>query len=143
MNSSNDRQYRVTEHGDCIGFRIAGDDARAGSFGDRLTEGQSVVLGDGTPGMIVDVGDRIHTGNPGDGTANYVFVKIGLCSIGGKCLHRRTRHVGPDVGYRDIVCPDENPMAHGGYSTTELCDDCGATRAVNCNQGHAEYGHWH
>ena len=39
------------------------------------------------------------------------------------------------------VSQPENPAAHGNITVTEHCH-CGATRNVNINQHHYEYGVW-
>lgn len=59
------------------------------------------------------------------------------------CVHMST-HVTRTTGFTGPVAygDDENPAAHGCVRDDEVCDDCGATRAVNVNQRHVEEGPW-
>lgn len=62
-----------------------------------------------------------------------------------KCEHERTR-AGDAYGYTCSVAHEpythENRAAHGNITYTETCLDCGAERAVNCNQVHVEFSPW-
>ncbi len=62
-----------------------------------------------------------------------------------KCQHGETTS-GAERPYITSVSvhpfTDENPRAHGWVTYTQTCDDCGAERAVNANQGHAEFSPW-
>ncbi len=58
--------------------------------------------------------------------------------------HKATRYTEPrcyDGGVASPPYTDENQRAHGDITYREVCE-CGATRAVNANQGHFEYGTW-
>lgn len=60
------------------------------------------------------------------------------------CKHRETV-AGNDRPFAGSVAAPghENPAAHGNISYEETCSRCGATRRLNLNQRHVEYGPWH
>lgn len=45
-------------------------------FASYLSVGQAIKLEDGYTGVVVRIGTRIHTGNPGSGQPNHVVVEI-------------------------------------------------------------------
>lgn len=62
-----------------------------------------------------------------------------------KCTHEHTGMGEPRGFFGSVAEPpytEENKAAHGGYTATETCLDCGAERSVNCNQRFVEVGTW-
>lgn len=57
-------------------------------------------------------------------------------------MHNHETKRDKDTPFNHCVNPHNcNPAAHGNITSLETCS-CGATRKVNINGAHLEYGHW-
>ena len=59
------------------------------------------------------------------------------------CRHKSTKEISTRPYFYPVGKPSErNNMAHGGTETLWQCMECGASRAVNQNGPHKEFGTW-